>query len=106
MGTLFIFAASTVELLLEQHTKEPLQWIPFFLCALGVIVVGIALARQQRSTLMVLRESMVIIMLGSLLVIGLHMLGNYSLVRDLHPQTAVIANFITSLNGAESLLRS
>src|SRR4051812_13324404 len=41
--TIFVFLATLVELVLEEHTKETLQFVPFALCAAGLIAVVVAL---------------------------------------------------------------
>src|SRR4051812_30610386 len=85
----FILAGTIVELVLETHTKELNQWIPFFLCAIGLVALAAALLKPQRSTFLTLRGVMVLLMLGSLLGVVLHLKGNFELVHDLHPDAAV-----------------
>lgn len=77
-----IFVAVPVELVLEEHTKEPLQLIPFVLCGVGLLTVVAALLRPQRTTLFALRVAMLLVALGGVLGIALHLWNNFEFERE------------------------
>ena len=102
--TLFIFASTVLELVLQEHTGEFLQWIPFILCAIGLIAVIIFLRCPQRTTLRLLRGAMIIVMAGGVLGILEHLLENYEFEREIRPASALIDVLIETLKGAAPLL--
>src|SRR5258706_10466839 len=55
------------ELWLAEHTKEVIQWLPFVLCGLGLIVIVAVGWKPNRTTIWALRGTMVVTMLGSLI---------------------------------------
>ena len=42
---------TAAELILEKHYKEPMQLVPFVLCALGFVTVLAVLFRPRRTTI-------------------------------------------------------
>lgn len=102
--TLFVLLVTLVELVLEEHTGEPVQWIPFVLCGLGLIAVLAALLRPQRSTLLALRFVMTLVALGGVLGIGLHVVNNFAFELEIRPNAAVGDVVMDALKGANPLL--
>jgi hypothetical protein len=99
-----VFPGTVAELILEEHTKETLQWIPFILCAAGFVAVVAALVRPERITLLALRVVMVFVGAGGLLGMGLHLLNNYEFAREIRPSAASADLIIPALKGANPLL--
>src|SRR6185503_7955574 len=81
----FVYLGALIELVLEEHVKEPLQLIPFALCGLGILGVLAVLFRPQRTTILVMRAIMALTMLGSLLGIYLHLAANFELELEMRP---------------------
>ncbi len=54
-----------IELWLEEHTQEPLQFVPFILCGVGLISLVAALLRPTKSILVALRAVMTVVALGN-----------------------------------------
>lgn len=104
MLTGFIFLGTFGELILEEHTKETLQFVPFILCVIGFISVAAVLLRPQRSTVLALRITMVVVALGGLLGMGIHLLNNYEFEQEIRPNTALGDLLINTLKGANPLL--
>lgn len=102
--TASIFVATPVELVLEEHTKEPLQLIPFVLCGVGLLTIVAALLHPQRTTMLALRGIMLLVALGGLLGIGLHLLSNFEFEREIRPNTTMGDAIINTLKGANPLL--
>lgn len=99
-----VFLAATVELVLEDHTKEALQFIPFGLCALALVALGAALLRPGRGTLRALRVAMVVVTLGGMFGAGIHLWENYQFAHDIRPNGALLDIAVATLKGAAPLL--
>lgn len=102
--TMLIFLATLAELILQEHTGELLQWIPFILCGLGLITVGAFLRRPQRSTLHLLRVVMILVAAGGFLGITEHLLENFSFEQEIRPAAAFIDIVSEAIKGAAPLL--
>jgi hypothetical protein len=83
--SIMLFAGAIVELWLVGHTQSWLQWIPFVLSAMGSATVFIVLFRSTPATVRVLRVSMGVIVLGTLLGVYEHISGNIELEREVNP---------------------
>lgn len=95
---------TSVELFLAKHTKDPMQFVPFVLCGLGLIVVVAALLRPRRGTLIALRGVMGLLMAGSLLGIYEHVANNLAFELDLRPGAVWSDVWFEALRGAAPLL--
>lgn len=100
----FLCVGTVIELILEKHNKETLQFIPFVLCVAGFLSVLAVLILPQRNTINVLRAVMVVVVLGSLLGGLLHLRGNVEFVTEMRPNAAFGDVVIQSLMGAAPLL--
>ena len=98
-----VFVATFTELVLAEHTREPIQYLPFVLCATGLITVVAAWLRPKRATLLALRVVMVVAALGGLIGITIHLLENLSFERDVHPNATAINTAIAAFKGAAPL---
>ncbi|HEX8129561.1 MAG TPA: hypothetical protein VF527_10705 [Pyrinomonadaceae bacterium] len=99
-----LLAGALLELWLIGHTEDPVQFVPFVLCGLGMLAVVAALARPRRATLMVLRVCMALVVLGSLVGIYLHVESNLALQREISPNATAGATLFGALGGANPLL--
>lgn len=93
-----------VELALTGHTQQPIQWLPFGLAGLGLVVVGAAWWRPNRITLWTLRLSMGLLALGGALGSYEHVQSNLEIVRETQPNLALPAAVGKALSGAAPLL--
>ena len=100
----FLCIGTTIELLLAEHTKDPIQLVPFVLCAIGLLAVLAALFRPQRVTLLALRGVMGLLMVGSLFGIYEHLESNIAFELDIRPGVGVASVLIDALKGAAPLL--
>lgn len=100
----FILAGAVVELYFTEHYEKTLQLVPFALCAVGLLVVGAALFRPQRNTLMALRVVMIFVAAGSLLGLILHLNGNYQFELEIRPNAEFGEAILATLRGANPLL--
>ncbi len=100
----FLFVGTLVELAFTGHTKEPVQWIPFFLCGIGVVAVIAALVRPQRKTLLALRACMGMATLGSLFGVYEHITNNAAFYLEIHPHATSLQTIAAALSGANPLV--
>jgi hypothetical protein len=97
-------AGTAVELFLAKHTKDPVQFVPFVLCGLGLIAVVAALRRPQRRTLLALRGVMGLLMAGSLLGMYEHLANNFAFELEMRPSAVWSDVWFQALRGAAPLL--
>jgi len=99
-----LLGGALLELWLIEHTEDPVQFIPFVLCGLGMLAALAALLRPRRATLLTLRACMALVVFGTLLGIYLHVEGNLALQREISPNAAAGATLFAALGGANPLL--
>jgi hypothetical protein len=88
--SIFIFAGSLVELFFLNHTREELQWIPFFLIGLGTILAALMLIKPTAAVLKAMQIGMWIIVAGGMVGMTIHVAGNLEEMR----QTASLMQFL------------
>ena len=93
-----------VELWLAEHTKQPIQFLPFILCGLGLAAVIAVLLRPSRSSIWTLRLVMGIAAFGSLIGVYEHIASNLEVVREVNPNLAWVDALWTATHGAAPLL--
>ena len=99
-----IFLGTVVELLLANHLEDPIQWIPFGLCALGMAAIMAVLRRPQRGTVLALRAVMGLAALGSLYGVWEHLEGNIGFASEIKPNATTIQLLLAGLTGGNPLL--
>jgi len=95
---------TSVELFLAKHYENPLQLLPFGLCAVGWVAVVAALRRPQRARLLALRGVMSLLLLGSLLGVYEHLVNNFAFELDMRPSAVWSDVWFQALRGAAPLL--
>lgn len=100
----FMAAGTILELLLEEHTGEPLQWLPFILCGVGLLAVGVVLLRPQRQTVQLLRVMMIPVGLGGLMGVVEHFESNLAFAAEIQPNVPAEELLFQALSGANPLL--
>lgn len=93
-----------IELWLEEHTKELIQFVPFILCGVGLIALVAALLHPVKPVLIALRAVMTFVALGGLLGTGVHLLANFSFEQEVRPNTELADMVMNALRGASPLL--
>ncbi len=93
-----------MELWLEEHTRNVIQGIPFFLCGLGIAAILLAMTRTQRWTLQILRIAMILVCAGSLFGIYQHFQHNLGFELGMRPNAVVSDVLIPALRGASPML--
>lgn len=99
-----IYAGVPVELYFAEHTEEQYQKIPFILCGIGLVVVGVVLIYPRRYTLWPARLWMVIIAAGGLLGMYFHLNGNFEFELEIRPNATHSDVLMDALRGANPLL--
>jgi hypothetical protein len=100
----WICLGTPIELLLSKHVKSPEQFIPFVLCALGLIAIVAALLRPRRPILIGLRATMGLLLIGSAIGIVQHLNANADFVFEMHPNAALNTIWLQIAQGAAPLL--
>ena len=100
-----LLGGAVAELWLVEHTEDPVQLLPFVLCALGAAAAVAALLRRPgRAMLWALRVVMLLVAAGSLLGVYLHVESNAQLERELNPGMTATQVVFGALGGANPLL--
>jgi hypothetical protein len=97
-------AGTVVELLLVDHTEDPVQWVPFVLCGIGLAAVAAALLRPMREVLLALRGVMGLLVAGSLYGGYAHLAGNLAFELEMRPGAVWSDVWLVALKGAAPLL--
>lgn len=80
--SVFIFSGALVELFFLGHTREKLQFMPFFLIALGIILALVMLIKPSMRMAKVLRIGMWFVLIGGVVGMGVHVTGNLETLRE------------------------
>ena len=102
--TALLFGGAVAELWLVNHKEDPVQLIPFVLCALGAGAALAALLRPRRATVWLLRVCMALVVCGTLLGVYLHVEGNVAFQREIDPDAPAADLWLGALGGANPLL--
>ena len=101
-----MFAGTIVELVAAKHFQEPLQFVPFVLCVVGIGAVFLAWRHPGRQAIQGMRALMLVTAAGSLLGIWEHVEGNMGFVQEMHPGTSGWPLISAALTGRAPLLAS
>ncbi len=99
-----LLAGTILELWVINHTEEAIQWLPFILCGVGLVVVGAALLRPQRPVLIGVRWLMSVLIAGSVFGVIEHIESNLGFVLEIHPNATTEQILTGALGGASPLL--
>lgn len=101
---LFLFGGALVELWLVGHTADVIQLLAFALAGVGALSVALTLFHFGRTTVRILRVSMLVVVLGSLFGMYEHFNGNLALAREVQPNSTTAQLFWRGLQGGNPLL--
>jgi hypothetical protein len=102
--TAALLVGALVELVFSEHTAEPVQIVPFILCALGLIAIATALLSPQRRSLLLLSITMGLVGIGSLFGMYEHIMNNIAFQLEIDPNLTLPQQIATGLGGANPLL--
>lgn len=89
-----------VELVLTEHTKEPLQWVPLVVCGLGAAAALAVIVHPSRNTIFALRAIMVIAMVSGVVGVIAHVTGNLEFAQEINAAKANATPLAAALTGA------
>jgi hypothetical protein len=106
---LFLLAASLycgtiADLLAAKHYQSLLQFVPFGLCALGLVTVALVWKRPEPRIVAAARFAMLVIAGGSLLGIYEHIAGNLNFVHEVRPHADGMTLLKATLQGGDPIL--
>lgn len=99
-----VFIMTVTELFFLSHWSETIQWLPFALSGWGLIVLALAYFKPSPITINVLRWSMVVIGLCSLIGIYEHMANNLGFQMEIQPNATPWELIMATLEGANPVL--
>lgn len=99
-----IFAMTVAELIFVGHWNQTIQFLPFGLCALGLIVVGLAYFRPLPNTIKIMEWSMILIGACSFIGFYEHMFNNFAFQQEIQPHSTAWQLVVATLNGGIPVL--
>lgn len=99
-----VFIMTVTELFFLSHWTETIQLLPFALSGWGLIVLALAYFKPRARTINVLRWSMVVIGLCSLIGIYEHMANNLGFQMEIQPNATLWELITATLEGANPVL--
>lgn len=100
----FLCLGTIVELIFQEHYKEPLQFVPLLFCAVALVLIALVILRPTRAAIAALRIVMGVGILVSLVGVYEHIEQNMGFVLEIKPNTPMLDAFLESLRGAAPLL--
>ncbi len=99
-----MFAGTVLELLAVEHYQDAIQLIPFGLCALGVLAIGLVWLKPGPTVVLAFRVFMVITAVGSLFGVYKHLEGNYEFAHELRPRAGFSDLLEATLKGGAPMM--
>jgi len=99
-----IFVMTVLELVFVGHWNENIQYLPFALCGLGLTTVTFAYLRPNLTSLNIMRWSMIVIAVCSLIGFYEHLYNNYSFWLEIQPNSTTWELIVATLNGGIPIL--
>ena len=99
-----IFLMTVLELIFIGHWKQSIQFLPFGLCALGLITLAFAYFRPGYDSLKAMRWSMVVIGVCSFIGFYEHMTNNFSFQLEIQPHSTAWELILATFNGGIPIL--
>ena len=99
-----VFVMTVTELFFLSHWAETIQFLPFALSGLGLVTLALAYFRPGHQTIILLRWSLIVIGLCSLIGIYEHMANNLGFQREIQPNATTWEFITATLEGANPVL--
>ena len=100
----FLCVGTIAELAFIGHWGNPLQILPFVLCALGLVAIVMFFRKANQRNLNILRWVMVLNFVGSIFGVFEHIEENINFALEIKPSTAGLDLILKGLGGANPLL--
>lgn len=95
---------TTGELVLAEHTADPVQWVPFVLLATGLAAIVAAAVAPGRATRLALRVVSAGLMVGCVFGVWEHLEHNYAFEAEIRPGSPASTLIAEAIFGASPLL--
>lgn len=92
------------ELWLTGHTDEPLQWAPFIVCGLAIVLLVVVMVRPQRGWLRAMQALMVVMAIAGGVGVIVHLNGNLETAQEVKPAQAQAQPVWMALSGRNPAL--
>ena len=99
-----VFVMTVTELFFLSHWTETIQLLPFALSGLGLTTLALAYFRPSPATIKILRWSMIVIGLCSLIGIYEHMSNNLGFQMEIQPNATTWELVMATFEGANPVL--
>jgi hypothetical protein len=99
-----VFVMTVTELFFLSHWSETIQLLPFALSGWGLITLSLAYFRPDPRSINLLRWSMIVIGLCSLIGIYEHMANNLGFQMEIQPNATTWELIVATLEGANPVL--
>ena len=99
-----VFIMTATELSFLSHWRETIQFLPFALCALGLLTLGFAYFRPGRATITAMQWSLIVIAVCSLIGFYEHMLNNFAFRMEIDANATTWELIQATLEGANPVL--
>ena len=99
-----VFVMTVTELLFLSHWSETIQLLPFALSGAGLVTLALAYFRPGPRTIHLLRWSMIVIGLCSLIGIYEHMANNLGFQMEIQPNATFQEMALATVEGANPVL--
>jgi len=99
-----VFVMTVSELFFLEHWNVTIQFLPFALCALGLITAALAYFRPSRGVIRLTQWSMIIIAVCSFIGFYEHMSGNFWFWLDIQPNATPWELFVATFKGGIPIL--
>lgn len=99
-----VFSMTVTELFFLSHWSEAIQFLPFVLSTWGLVTLALAYFRPSRQNIDLLRWSMIVIGLCSLIGVYEHMANNLGFQMEIQPNATAWELVVATLEGANPVL--
>ena len=99
-----VFVMTVTELTFLSHWSETIQYLPFALSGLGLIVLGFAYFRPSRRTITAMLWSMILIAVCSLIGFYQHTSNNLAAWMEIAPNAPAWELILATFQGANPVL--
>jgi hypothetical protein len=99
-----VFVMTVAELSFLEHWNFTIQYLPFALCALGLVTSALAYFRPSRTTIRFTQWSMIVIAVCSLIGFYEHMAGNLTFWQEVQPNSTTWELIVATFKGGIPIL--
>ena len=99
-----VFLMTVTELVFLSHWSETIQLLPFALSGWGLMTLALAYFRPTPATLNLLRWSMMVIGVCSLIGVYEHMANNLGFQMEIQPNATLLELALATVEGANPVL--